>query len=387
MTLLVSGIALAANFYLAWRLTYATICANKPRWMRWLPTLFLLSFYALPLVGFLMHSLHGNVDMLELPKPLTYWFWFGLVFSFQLATWVIVCDALFLASRWWGRWPDSKIKFYYSRALGVLFILVFLFSCAKMYHDTHTIRVEEKVLSINNIPESFEGLKVIHISDIQGDQYTGAENIARYVEEVNRQNPDLVIFTGDLISYGTDFVEMSAREFSGVESRYGVFAVAGDHDYWAGLSTIEPALEQYGIEMLRDENEIIMVEKDSLFLTGITHVYSQSAEQQVVDSLTSVVDDFPLKIMASHQISELLIERAQQNSYNMLLAGHTHGGQIRVPFLGMQFSAADRETEFVGGSYWMDELLIHVNNGLGFTLGPVRYNAPPTVSVIILEAR
>jgi predicted MPP superfamily phosphohydrolase len=96
-------------------------------------------------------------------------------------------------------------------------------------------------------------------------------------------------------------------------------------------------------------------------------------------------DGQSLKILASHQIPEGLIGNALEHSYDLVLAGHTHGGQIRVPFMGMTFSAAARETDFISGVYWVDDLLINVNNGLGYTLAPIRYNAPAAVSVITLK--
>src|SRR5699024_7178580 len=133
--------------------------------------------------------------------------------------------------------------------------------------------------------------------------------------------PDLVIFTGDLISYGTDFIEMSAREFGNVRAEYGTYAVVGDHDYWAGLTNVEPALEKNGIPLLRDENRIIRVGEDSLLLTGITHVYSKQAVPEDVKRLTSDPVQAPVRILASHQVSDLLVSRAEQNGYDLLLAG------------------------------------------------------------------
>lgn len=88
--------------------------------------------------------------------------------------------------------------------------------------------------------------------------------------------------------------------------------------------------------------------------------------------------------MASHQVSDLLVTRAQQNNYALLMAGHTHGGQVRVPFFGKTYSASDLETPFISGQYKEGDLFINVNEGLGFTLAPVRYNVPPSITFIEL---
>lgn len=385
MTLIVSGIMAIAHLYLGWRLTKASGFLSSSKLRRWLPVLLLLSFYALPAVGFGIYAINGGVDVLEIPKPITYWFWFGFAFSYQLLSWVIVLDIIKLGFHFGSVMEKNRINTMYGRFLITLAVLMMLFTGFKMYYNTNEVAVEHVELSVDELPDAFENLRIVHISDIQGDQYTGREQIARYIEQVNAQQPHLVIFTGDLISYGTDYIEMSAEEFARVEAVYGTFAVVGDHDYWAGLENVEPALESRGIELLRDENRYIPIGSDSLLLTGITQVYSQRAQQEQVRKLTEEPGDAVLKVLASHQVSEFLLQAAEDNGYRLLLAGHTHGGQVRVPLFGMTFSASDLETEFVEGLYQSGDLLVNVNNGLGFTLAPVRYNAPPAVTVITLS--
>lgn len=387
MTLVVSGIMAIAHLYLGWRLTKASGFISKRKSVRWLPTLLLFSFYSLPVTGVILYAAQGHLDVLEIPKPVTYWFWFGFAFSYQLLSWVVVLDLIKMGFHIGSSRDTNYINKWYSRIILLIACGVFIFSGRKMYSDTTTIKTETIELAVSNLPSELEGLRIIHISDMQGDQYTGAEEMARYINRVNAENPDLVIFTGDLISYGTDYIEVSAGELAKIDATFGTYAVVGDHDYWAGLSNIESALESRGISLLRDENRFITMGTDSLLLTGITQVYSKRAEPEKIKELTSDSSGVLLKILASHQVSDLLLREAQINDYNLVLAGHTHGGQVRVPLLGMTFSASDFETEFVSGQYWRDDLLININNGLGFTLAPVRYNAPPEVTVIEVRSR
>lgn len=385
MTLLVTGFMAIAHLYLGWRLTKSAGFIFKRSGIRWLPVLLLLTFYCLPITGVLLYGIQGHLDLLEIPKPITYWFWFGLVFSYQLATWIILIDIVKAGLHLWSNRDTGYINTLYARAAFLAMVVVFIFCGVKMYMNTTYIQNESIELEVKNLPEALQGLRLVHISDIQGDQYTGRKEIQRYIEKVNALEPDVVIFTGDLISYGTEFIEMSAEAFSKVEATYGTYAVVGDHDYWAGLSNVEPALESRGISLLRDENRTIDIGGSKLLLTGITQVYSKRAEAAKVRGLTSDTTHTVLRIMAAHQISDLLLNEAKDHNYRLLLAGHTHGGQVRVPLFGMTFSASERETEFVSGTYRRDNLLINVNNGLGFTLAPVRYNAPPAISVIELR--
>lgn len=387
MTLLVSLLMTPAVLYLMWRLYVSgRYLFSVKKGVRYILPVLLCSFYLFPAAGTIDFYLTGDIEVLNYPKPLTYWFWFGLVFVFQLTTWVLVTDLVKFVS-WIFSWHKQQIAHLHARVVLILFLLVFCYTGWKVYTDTTQIITEEISLSVENLPETLHGFRIVHISDIQGDEYTGRDEIAEYVRNINEQEPDLVIFTGDLVSYGTDFIRMSAQEFGRTEAANGVYAVVGDHDYWAGTEHVERALEEAGIPLLQDENATIPVDSSvSAVITGVTEVYSQRSSPGVVDSLTSNAEDAALKIMASHQVSDRLISSSQSNNYDMLLAGHTHGGQIQVPFFGMSFSAAARETPYVSGLYREGTLPININNGLGFTLGPIRYNAPPTVTVIELQS-
>lgn len=376
-----------AVLYLSFRLYYIfRQFVSEKWWLKGSLPLVLCSFYLFPLIGLIDFYFTDGIEVLKYPKPLVYWFWFGLVFVFQLATWVIIADVIKQVTRFLS-WDQNRIARIHFRIVWALIVVLFSYTGYKVYSDTTSIETQEIALQVDQLPDALDGFRVVHITDIQGDEYTGREEIARYIQKVNEQNPDLIVFTGDLISYGTDFIEMSAEELGKANAQFGTYAVVGDHDYWADLENIEPALAEQNIPLLRDDNKIVDIDSTSnIVITGITEVYSKDSDPAVVDSLSSSVQDAAVKIMASHQVEDHLINSAQNNGYDMLLAGHTHGGQVRVPFMGMSFSASERETKYVNGLYWEEDLPINVNSGLGFTLSPIRYDAPPAVSVIKLEA-
>lgn len=356
----------------------------KPAWVALLLPLLLGSFYLFPIGATIDFWITGHIDVLKFSQPLTYWFWFGLVFVFQLTTWVLILDVLKMVLRLIMQ-NKKLIDDWHPRIGLLLFALVFLFVGWKTYHDSNHIITKHVALPVEKLPPALQDFKIIHISDLQGDEYTSQKEIADYIRKVNALQPDLIIFTGDLISYGTDFIQASAEAFGRARATYGTFAVVGDHDYWAGLEHIRKALAEEHIPLLRNQNRLIQVaDGASVLITGFTQVYSKQVSAEKVDSLTRA-QQASLKIIASHQVADHLISSARQQGYDMLLAGHTHGGQIRVPFMGMTFSAAEQETKYISGLYWKGELPIYVNNGLGFTLGPIRYNAPPEITVITLR--
>lgn len=387
MTLLVSLLMTPPVIYLCWRLyTTSKELFKNHSWVKKALPVVLLSFFIYPICGLIDFYVTGGIDVLQYPKPLVYWFWFGLVFVFQLLSWVIIADVIKLGSRYFKVGNYSVI---YAHALSVVLLsaIIFLFTTWKVYSNTTGIVSDQVELSIDKLPPALKDFKIVHISDVQGDEYTGEEQIAEYVQQINEQSPDLIVFTGDLISYGTDFINMAARELGKAKATYGTVAVIGDHDYWAGVPEVEQALTEQGISLLKNENHSIVVDSTaSMMVTGVTEVYSEQVDPMTVDSLTSE-NSHPVKIFASHQVADHLITSARENNYQLLLAGHTHGGQVRVPFMGMTFSASELETKFVSDVYHEDGLLVNINNGLGFTLAPIRFNAFPSISVITLKEK
>jgi len=382
MTIVVALLMLPVQLYLSFSY-YANLKSRSQQ--RVIIPIILLTFYAYPLIALIDFYTTGTIDLLGYPQALAYWFWFGLIFVFQLATWIIIADLIKAGANYFIR-DKNIISRWHPHLIVALFAAIFLFTVTKTYLHTTQVQAEHHTISVENLPESLHGLKIVHITDIQGDEYTGRNKIQNYIRHVNAQNPDLIIFTGDLISYGTDFIEMSAQEFGEAESKYGTIAIVGDHDYWAGVPYVEEALSQQNIPLLQDENYTIQIDStNNVTITGVTEVYSKQSDPAVVDSLTKSTAGSALKVFASHQVNDKLIAETQQQNYDLMLSGHTHGGQIHVPFMGMNFSASQQETEYVQGLYRKNGLPINVNNGLGFTLSPIRYEAPPNISVITLQ--
>jgi predicted MPP superfamily phosphohydrolase len=228
-------------------------------------------------------------------------------------------------------------------------------------------------------------LTVVHITDLHADVFTRAKKMDRYIQLVNEADPDLVIFTGDLITEGIGHVQEGSEALQKINANYGVYAVIGDHDYWAGPDHIVEALEQRGIQVLENEHIQIDHEGTPISISGVTEIYSYNLESNQLRELISSTPDVGIKIVASHQASDRLIDFSKNTGTNMLLAGHTHGGQVRVPVFFYPFTAVRSETPYVNGHWTFGDMLLNVNSGLGFTLSPVRYNAPAQVSVITVH--
>lgn len=387
MTLIVAGIKTAADLYIGWSLTRAFNYLNPQPGSTWgwvVGGIFLL-FYLLPMVGLVQYAVGSNVNIFAYPRSLFYLFWGGFAFSFQLLTWVFITDVLKIIVNSGLSVNAPLIDRGYAYLVIGLSVVILFYTAAKMYSHTTSIHTERIGYTVENLPPGLDGFRIAHITDIQADEFTGEEKVARYIDRVNELKPDLIVFTGDLITSGTRYIPMAARQLSRLQAAYGIYFIVGDHDFWAGKEHVKAVVEQYGIPVLDGENATIDVDGVGIRLTGITNVYSRSTTPSEVRELTGDSTQASVKILASHQVNDLIVEYAAENRYSLILGGHTHGGQVRVPVFFKKVAASNFETEYIQGRYRERGMLININNGLGFTLAPVRYNAPANISLIELK--
>jgi uncharacterized protein len=338
-------------------------------------------FLAYPIGGHLQYQISGSFDREGFPLLFIYTFWYGLVFTGVMLNWLIIHDVTRPVVAKISKLEASNVKKIYAKGFLIISLVMLIWTATKMVWDTNRIITHEMDLSVSN---GFDGeqLTVVHIADLHADIYTDREKLSRYITEVNKANPDIVIVAGDLITSGRDYIQNGAEALGSVESAHGVFFVMGDHDYWTGTDYIEEALEANGVTVLQNDNRYLTHNNLEIKLTGITELYSYRVDVELLDELMAPDDRELLHIVTAHQASERLIRKSQEAGSELLLTGHTHGGQINIPLFFMPLTAVMEETPYVKGPFRLGELFLNVNSGLGFTLSPVRYNAPATVSVI-----
>jgi uncharacterized protein len=348
--------------------------------------IFALLIFIYPVMGYFEYWTFGEFSYRTYPKFLIYIFWYGSVFLGVMFSWLIVGELISLFMAFGTSIDKPERKVYHSYFLITVTFIVAIYTGVKMYWHTTSIDVERIAFNISE--EKAEVLRpftVVHIADLHADRYTDEDKIRRYVEKVNNSYPDIVTFAGDLITTGSDYIDSAAELLGGIRATYGVYGVIGDHDYWFDEDQITNALEREGISVLRNENHWINHGDGRIKLTGLTEIYSHQIPESVLINLLDKEDGEDFRIVISHQATDRLVELSGARQVDQLLAGHTHGGQIRIPVFFYPVTAVQAETEYVNGNWWLEEMLLNINNGLGFTLAPVRYNAPAQVSVITVR--
>jgi predicted MPP superfamily phosphohydrolase len=206
--------------------------------------------------------------------------------------------------------------------------------------------------------------------------------IRKYVDKVNKLKPDIVFFTGDLVTSGTKYIERGAQELGRLKSKYGTYACLGDHDNWASASQVVQSLNSNGVRTFDDQNHYVALGRDSILVTFITNIYSRRPGVSQLHTLFGQQPRGVLDIVVTHQPSEELVELAAEKGYNLFLAGHTHGGQIVFRPFGYLVTPPRLESPFFRGTQFVERMFVSINNGLGLTLAPLRFNAPAEITLI-----
>ncbi len=366
---------------------------GEPVHIRRAYALVIFVMYAFPLVVFTAYYLQEWQTLEVLRKGgtlvsllLVYAFWAGLAIAAQGSVLIFpvrVAGVLVrrLRTGWSAKWRRVE-----SWTILIIVALVIVYVPFRMYYDTHMVRVEGIEHAVDGLPRELDGLRIVVISDLQADEFTDASRVRSYIGLVNAQRPDIVLFAGDLITTGKAYIPFAARAMGTIRSTYGVFACLGDHDYWSDADSVRAALAGAGINVGVNETQYIDIGQSKVAISMGTQVYGIRLAREDLDAMAHDAGAADLALLVIHQPVTNLIEQAAE-TYHVIAAGHTHGGQIAVSVFGWRVTGSMVETRFISGFYDLDSALVYVCNGLGMSLVPVRLNSTPTVGVIVLRAK
>jgi len=241
-------------------------------------------------------------------------------------------------------------------------------------------RVNRQEIAIAGLPAAFDGYRIAQISDLHCGPFASGARVDRWVAKVNSLEADLVAVTGDLIASGPAFVPVVAASLGKLRGRDGVYACMGNHDYFTDGEEMVRALERAGLDVLRNRGVEIRRGEELLYVAGVDDTWTH--RNDVARALAERPSGTPAVLLAH---DPALFPEAAAHRVDLTLSGHTHGGQIGVPFLTRRFNLARLMTEFTTGLYRDGSSLLYVNRGLGATGLPVRVAVPPEIALITLR--
>jgi len=263
--------------------------------------------------------------------------------------------------------------------------------------NSRALSLSRLEVHLNRLPSLFDGLKVGQITDIHAGPLVSREQLRRGIDLMMVVRPDLVALTGDFLSGATKILwtsyggfkqrhyEYCMEELSKISAPLGVFAVLGNHDFWSGKEVtgkIAAGLKSIGVRVLRNEAVFLERGAERLYLVGVDDYWEGS--YNLAQSLRGIHED-SCRILLSHNPDVNEDIELSRSRIDCVISGHTHGGQIVLPFVGAPYLPSPFGQKYRAGLVSDGERQTYVSRGLGVFFAPVRLNCPPEVTVLTLR--
>lgn len=242
--------------------------------------------------------------------------------------------------------------------------------------------VEREVeVAIPGLPKAFDGYRIVQLSDLHIGGLTPREVGESWAQRANALGPNLIAVTGDLTTSGTAFHEDIAKVIGKLEAPDGVMVAMGNHDYYGEGEPLVRLLRERGANVLRNEGTVIDRDGDKVFVAGVDDNWSR--RDNLEKALSSREAGLSTVLLAHDPV---MFAEAKKAGVELTLSGHTHGGQIALPFFPKWLNLANLTHKHSLGLYREDESALYVHAGLGTTGPPMRLGAAPEIAVLILRA-
>ncbi|MFC1580374.1 metallophosphoesterase [Thermodesulfobacteriota bacterium] len=279
--------------------------------------------------------------------------------------------------------------------MGILGALVL--AGGKGFLNSRDLKLLKVDVGLKNLSPAFEGLKIGQITDIHAGPLVPRGLIEKGVDLLMEKQPDMVVLTGDFVSGATRILWTTYGGFkqhhfdacmgalAKLKAPLGVYAVLGNHDFWSGkqvAADIIKGLKGIGVKVLRNENVSLSRAGRTLSVVGVDDYWEQS--YSLTRSLNKIQKD-GCRVLLSHNPDVNEDIELSGKRIDLVISGHTHGGQIVIPFVGAPYIPSPFGQKYRAGLVKDGDRKTWVSRGLGLFFVPIRLNCPPDVSLLTLR--
>ncbi len=247
--------------------------------------------------------------------------------------------------------------------------------------EPYWVQVRAHEVALPNLPAAFDGYRIGHISDLHMGGWMKRDHMETVAATLDTLKPDLLAITGDFIDHMPPGLEADLKQilraFSAPDGLYGVL---GNHDYWTDASLVRRVAESAGVQMLDNAHVTLTRADEQLVISGVDDIWEH---QQDLEAALNGVPQGAACVLLAHE-PDYADTVALDGRVGLMLSGHTHGGQVRVPLYGaLILPALGRKYDW--GMFDVGGTQLHVSAGLGMVEPAVRFNCPPEITVLTLR--
>ena len=249
------------------------------------------------------------------------------------------------------------------------------------------IKVTHPVVAIPDLPAGWDGARIAHLTDLHVGHLNGLDYIRHVVQLANGAEPDLVVLTGDFVNTAGAADAGLSAVLGRLSGKAGVFAVLGNHDYWAGARAVKSCLARARIAPLTNAHRILLRNGQGLCLAGVDDSWAGRPDLHRalgdMDRRDRQSGGRTPRVLMCHN-PDYAEELPDQPRADLMLAGHTHGGQIKLPF-GPRPKLPIRHTRYAAGLVQGPKCQVYTSVGVGMIGIPVRFNCRPELAMVTLR--
>lgn len=247
--------------------------------------------------------------------------------------------------------------------------------------ETLQFVVRRVTVRIPDLPAALDGFTIGQLSDLHAGPLVSEDRVRRAADVAMSLSPDLIALTGDYVWGGAGNAEMCARALSVLKAPYGVYGVLGNHDYWTGdVARVTRAVTDIGVTMLVNDSTRLEAGGTAWWLCGVDDVWSGKPD---LERTSAGVPEQVFRLLLCHEPD--YADTAAEHGIPLQLSGHSHGGQVRLPFLGALILPYLGKKYPIGLQRAGASTLVYTNVGVGTIAPPVRFNCRPEVTHLTLR--
>lgn len=281
---------------------------------------------------------------------------------------------------------SSRRKFVQNSALGFAGI-PFAFALKGSVYNVSNLRIYKENIQILDLPINLNNLKIVQISDLHFGSFPDKNTIKEMCNIIDSLYPDIIFITGDFVNFDPKELELGLLEVSRLKSKYGSFAILGNHDHYMtdnDHNKLISKIRESGINLLINENITLSINNENLNIVGVDN---SGTNQNYADwdKAYANLDKRNKTILLCHDPSNWDKNIIDRLSADLTLSGHTHGGQIALSFMGLELSPAQLVYKQYAGLYSHKNQYLYVNRGIGTSGPPMRIGMDPEISLLTLK--